>query len=86
MPLRAALDFLTWNKKEESDESSPIWKEQCASELSQFRMKNVLIKSSPFQMKNVRIKSSSEECRMQNDDAEEETISLLMQGRVPQLI
>ena len=34
-------------------------------------MENVLIKSSPFQMKNVRIKSSSEECRMQNDDAEE---------------
>jgi hypothetical protein len=33
----------------------------------------------------VRIKSSSEECRMQNDDAEE-TISLLMQGRFPQLI
>jgi hypothetical protein len=34
----------------------------------------------------VRIKSSSEECRMQNDDAEEEAISLLMQGRLPQLI
>jgi len=42
---------------------------------SPFHMENVLIKSSPFQMKNVRIKSSSEECRMQNDDAEEETIS-----------
>jgi len=35
-------------------------------------------------MKNVRIKSSSEECRMQNDDAERN--SLLMQGRLPQLI
>jgi len=35
-------------------------------------------------MKNVRIKSSSEECRMQNDDARNAT--LLMQGRLPQLI
>jgi hypothetical protein len=33
----------------------------------------------------VRIKSSSEECRMQNDDAERNT-SLFMQGRLPQLI
>jgi hypothetical protein len=48
-------------------------------------MENVLIMSSPFQMKNVRIKSSSEECRMQNDDAERNA-TLLMQGRLPQLI